>query len=384
MSKQDVALYAHWPFCLAKCPYCDFNSHVSSSVDHAVWRDRFGAELLRVADEIGKRRVTTIFFGGGTPSLMEPETVASVIDMADQLFGLSPDAEITLEANPTSAESKNFQGYRTAGVNRLSLGVQSLIDDELKKLGRMHTAREAIEAVELAQRIFSRTSFDLIYARPQQSLADWTEELAQAIHLATDHLSLYQLTIEPDTPFFELAKKGSLRTPEENAAADLYEATEDLCGAAGLLGYEISNYAAPGAESRHNLIYWRGQEYIGIGPGAHGRLRQGERWVATKSFSDPMTWLAANDLHTDSGPIGFEHWDDVSPEERAEEYLLMALRLEEGLSLAEHAKLGGRGLDLARIADLAAADLVELQGDRLRVKRQGRLLLNRIIAEIAA
>src|SRR5262252_8891286 len=264
-------LYVHWPFCLSKCPYCDFNSHVREAIDHERWRDALLLELDHYAADTPARRLTSIFFGGGTPSLMAPDTVAAVIERAARHWPFAPDIEITLEANPTSVEAGKFAGFRSAGVNRVSLGVQALNDADLKFLGRHHSAAEARAAIEIARRSFRRHSFDLIYARPGQSAAAWRAELAEAIALAGDHLSVYQLTIEPETVFGAAHRRGELQVPEEEDAAALYELTQELLGAAGLPAYEISNHARPGEESRHNLAYWRYRTYAGIGPGAHGR-----------------------------------------------------------------------------------------------------------------
>ncbi|MBL8665802.1 MAG: coproporphyrinogen III oxidase, partial [Candidatus Odyssella sp.] len=274
------ALYVHWPFCLSKCPYCDFNSHVRERVEEARWQRAYLAELERAAAETPGRVVTSVFFGGGTPSLMPPETAAAILARIRALWPVAPDAEITLEANPGAAEAARFRAFRAAGVNRLSIGVQALDDAALKFLGRRHVAAEALAAVERAAGIFPRYSFDLIYARPGQSVAAWREELARALRFAGDHLSVYQLTIEPGTAFHTAHARGDFALPDEDTAADLYEATRDLLGAAGLAAYEISNHARPGGESRHNLAYWRYADYAGIGPGAHGRLTLGDAKVA--------------------------------------------------------------------------------------------------------
>ncbi|HMK70520.1 MAG TPA: radical SAM family heme chaperone HemW, partial [Xanthobacteraceae bacterium] len=266
-------VYVHWPFCLAKCPYCDFNSHVRhASIDEARFVRAFAAEIAATAARVPGRNVSTIFFGGGTPSLMRPATVAAVLDAIARHWNVAADAEITIEANPTSVEAERFRGYRVAGVNRVSLGVQSLDDRALAALGRRHSAREALDAVAVARAVFDRYSFDLIYARPQQTPRDWARELRQALGEADEHLSLYQLTVEPDTPFAALHAAGKLAIPDADAARALYDTTQEICSRHGLPAYEISNHARPGGESRHNLIYWRAQEYAGIGPGAHGRL----------------------------------------------------------------------------------------------------------------
>src|SRR6266851_3957429 len=285
-------VYLHWPFCLSKCPYCDFNSHVRhAAIDEARFLRAFTTEIAATAARVPGRMVSTIFFGGGTPSLMQPATVGAILDAVARHWSIAPDAEITLEANPTSVEATRFRGYRAAGVNRVSLGVQALDDASLKELGRLHSAREALAAVAIARSVFERTSFDLIYARPRQTPAAWAAELRRAIAEAAEHLSLYQLTIEQDTPFFALHKAGKLVVPDEDAARALYDTTREICAGAGLPAYEVSNHARPGAECRHNLVYWRGHEYAGIGPGAHGRLDlDGERY-ATATEKRPEAWL---------------------------------------------------------------------------------------------
>jgi oxygen-independent coproporphyrinogen-3 oxidase len=285
-------LYVHWPFCQAKCPYCDFNSHVAARIDHARWREAYLKEIAVYAGLVPDRVLTSIFFGGGTPSLMEPETVAEVIAAARRAWPVANDLEVTLEANPTSVEAGRFAAYAEAGVSRVSLGIQALNDTDLQRLGRRHSVAEAIQAYEVARKFFNRTSFDLIYARQDQTLVDWRAELRLALDLAVDHLSLYQLTIEGGTAFGDRYAAGKLRgLPEEDLAADMYEATQDICGTAGLEGYEVSNHAKPGAESRHNLIYWRYGDYVGIGPGAHGRLTLNGQRHATEAWRAPGKWL---------------------------------------------------------------------------------------------
>ena len=292
-SATAFGVYVHWPFCAAKCPYCDFNSHVRHQpVDEARFAAALGRELAYFAALTPARNVTSIFLGGGTPSLMRPETVGSVLDAIAGNWTVAPDAEVTLEANPSSVEQQRFRGYRAAGVNRVSLGVQSLRDDALKALGRIHDAAEARRAIELARAMFPRLSFDLIYARPEQSLADWAAELRAALLLAADHLSLYQLTIEPETPFARLHAAGKLRVPDSDAAADLYALTQEITEEAGLPAYEVSNHAAAGAESRHNVTYWRYRDYVGVGPGAHGRITTNGVKLATATERHPETWLA--------------------------------------------------------------------------------------------
>ena len=364
----DLALYVHWPFCAAKCPYCDFNSHVAASIDHDAWRRAYLAEIARVRALTGPRRLTSIFFGGGTPSLMQPATVAAVIDAACTAWN-PQDVEITLEANPTSAEAGAFQGFALAGVTRLSLGVQALNDADLAALGRRHSASEALAALGLARRIFARTSFDLIYARQDQSLGAWQAELGRALALGPDHLALYQLTIEPGTPFARRAAAGGLRgLPDDDLGADLYAATQQITEAAGLPAYEVSNHARPGAESRHNLAYWRSADWAGIGPGAHGRLTLDGARVATEAARDPAAWLA--------DPAGAETLSLLPPEERDVERLLMGLRLREGIDL-------GPCTTEFREATLAAAarlpDQLTVAGERLTLTAAGRPLLDAVL-----
>jgi len=374
-------VYLHWPFCRAKCPYCDFNSHVVRDVDHAAWAGALLAEMRHVRTLTGPRRADTVFFGGGTPSLMAPATVARLIEGVERLWGLAPGAEITLEANPTSAEAGRFRAYAGAGVNRLSMGVQALDDADLAALGRQHSVAEALAAFDLARAVFDRVSFDLIYARMGQSPAAWEAELSRALELAVDHLSLYQLTIEPGTPFHALHARGRLRVPEEEPAAEMYALTRELTAAAGLPAYEISNHARPGAESRHNLIYWRGGDWAGIGPGAHGRITgaDGVR-RATETLADPALWRAAvADRGHALAPV-----ETLTPEDRGAEYLMMALRLAEGADPGRFARLAGRDLPPARIARLAVAGMVELRRDRLVATPPGRLLLDAILADLLA
>jgi oxygen-independent coproporphyrinogen-3 oxidase len=326
----DLALYIHWPFCLSKCPYCDFNSHVRDKIPQARTVAALRAELAFEAARIGKRRLTSIFFGGGTPSLLDPENVAALIGDATRLFSPADDVEITLEANPTSIEAGRFAGYRDAGVNRVSIGVQSLNEAALRFLGREHSAAQAVKAVELGAKIFPRISFDLIYARPEQSLAAWRAELDLALNLAADHLSLYQLTIEAGTKFATLYGRGAFALPDEELAAALYDATAEAAARFGLRQYEISNYAVPGGESRHNLSYWRYQDYAGIGPGAHGRLSLGGTLYATSRHRAPEVWA---DL-VEANSTGVTVEEVVTTQEQAQEALLMGLRLTEGVSMA--------------------------------------------------
>jgi len=375
-------IYLHWPFCASKCPYCDFNSHVRHG---GVDEPRFAAALVReletTAGRTARRRPDSVFFGGGTPSLMSPATVAAVLEAVDRLWGLDAAAEITLEANPTSVEAGRFSGYRAAGVNRVSLGVQALDDAALAALGRRHSADEARRAVALAQSIFPRVSFDLIYARPGMTAAVWEAELAAALAIGTDHLSLYQLTIEEGTPFAALHASGKLHVPDDDTAADLYELTQSLCAAAGMPAYEVSNHARPGQESRHNLVYWRGGAYVGAGPGAHGRLEHGRARRATAAEKHPERWLAA----VEAGGHGHVVDAPVDPAERADELLLMGLRLSEGVDLARHARYAGAAIPAARIAPLLGDGLVVwTPAGRLAATPRGRLVLNTLIAALAA
>jgi putative oxygen-independent coproporphyrinogen III oxidase len=375
-------VYVHWPFCLSKCPYCDFNSHVRHApIDEARFARAFAREIETTAARTGGREVTSIFLGGGTPSLMQPGTVGHVLDAIARHWRVAPDAEVTLEANPTSVEATRFRGYRSAGVNRVSLGVQALDDASLKTLGRLHSAREALDAVRIARSAFDRTSFDLIYARPGQTPQMWADELKQAISETAEHLSLYQLTIEAETPFFGLHAAGKLATPDENTARALYDVTQEVCALEGLPSYEISNHARPGAECRHNLVYWRGHEYAGIGPGAHGRLDIGGVRHAIATEKRPETWL----MRVEASGHGVITDDTLNSEERADEFLLMGLRLAEGIDPARYTALAGRALDPRRVAQLReeGAIVVDPNG-RLRVTQAGFPVLDAVVADLAA
>ena len=372
-------VYVHWPFCAAKCPYCDFNSHVRTSIDEDGWVDGILSELDWVAQHQSERPVVeTIFFGGGTPSLMSGQSVGSVLQKIAALWPMANDPEITLEANPASADAARFADYRAAGVNRVSLGVQALNDEDLKKLGRLHDVAEAKAALKLAMAKFSRVSLDLIYARPDQTDAAWREELKQALSFGTDHLSLYQLTIEPETPYALLHKNGQLQILDEDIAAGLYETTHELTEAAGLPAYEISNHARLGQESRHNLIYWRYGDYAGVGPGAHGRVSLGGNRTATAAIKLPERW---RDTVTKNGQ-GFFEQVAISHEEAAREHLLMNLRLTEGLDLAGYEQRWGARPDAVKIAALTQQGLLIREGDVLTATPSGRLLLNRVIEEL--
>ena len=375
-------VYVHWPFCLSKCPYCDFNSHVRhTAIDEERFARAFAREIETTAARVPGRQVSSIFLGGGTPSLMAPRTVGAILDAIGRHWRVVPDVEVTLEANPTSVEATRFAGYRAAGVNRVSLGVQALDDVSLKALGRLHSAREALDAVAIARRAFDRYSFDLIYARPGQTPAMWANELKLAIAEAAEHLSLYQLTIEEDTPFFGLHAMGKLQTPDEAVARALYDMTQEVCAAHGLPAYEISNHARPGAECRHNLVYWRGEEYAGIGPGAHGRLDiNGER-QATATDRRPEAWL----MRVEANGHGILTDDRLNSVERADEFLLMGLRLAEGIDPERYASLAGRALDPRRIAVLREEGAIAVEADgRLRVTQAGFPVLDAVVADLAA
>ena len=380
--QQAFGVYVHWPFCLSKCPYCDFNSHVRHA---AIDEERFARALAReieiTAARSGARDVSSIFLGGGTPSLMRPETVGAVLDAVGKHWRVAADVEVTLEANPTSVEATRFAGYRTAGVNRVSLGVQALSDAALKDLGRLHSVREALDAVAIARKSFERYSFDLIYARTDQTPQAWAGELALAIKEAAEHLSLYQLTIEEGTPFFGLHAAGKLKTPDEATARALYDVTQDVCGRHGLPAYEISNHARKGAECRHNLIYWRGEEYAGIGPGAHGRLDVAGRRHATATEKRPESWL----MRVEANGHGVVTDDVLNGVERADEFLLMGLRLTEGIDPKRYAALSGRPLDEQRIAMLKEEGAIAVDADgRLRVTQAGFPVLDAVVADLAA
>jgi oxygen-independent coproporphyrinogen-3 oxidase len=418
-STTPFGVYVHWPFCAQKCPYCDFNSHVRfGGWDEARFLAAYKREIDGIADLIGARTVSSIFFGGGTPSLMQPATTAAILDHIAKRWDIASDAEITLEANPNSVEAARFRGFREAGVNRVSIGVQSLRDEELRKLGRIHTVAEAKTALDVARSTFDRFSFDLIYARPKQTAEDWRAELTEALSLACDHLSLYQLTIEPDTPYAALHAVGKLVIPDDDAARALYEITDELTAAGGLSAYEVSNYARPGAESRHNLLYWRYGEYAGIGPGAHGRiLVEGQR-RATVTEKNPEAWAA----RVEATGTGVVETTELTRAEQADEMLLMGLRLSEGVDLDQLAALGGVRPDARAIDDLVALGLLNIfgladgpwpvaiphSGDRdviracagpglapeafagqatpparIRATRAGRLVLNAVVAKLA-
>ena len=381
-TESAFGVYIHWPFCLSKCPYCDFNSHVRhAAIDEKRYVSAFTAEIAATAARAPGRTVSTIFFGGGTPSLMQPATVGAILDAVGKHWSIAPDAEVTLEANPTSVEATRFKGYRAAGINRVSLGVQALDDDALKSLGRTHTAQEALAAVAIARAAFERYSFDLIYARPGQTPEAWSAELKRAIAQAGEHLSLYQLTVEADTPFAALHAAGKLNVPGEDAGRDFYDTTQAVCADAGLPAYEISNHARPGSECRHNLVYWRGHEYAGIGPGAHGRLDiDGERH-AIETERRPEAWL----MRVESLGHGVVGDDTLLRSQMADEFLLMGLRLAEGIDPARYERLAGRALDPRRIQILQQEGAIELTpGGKLRVTLSGFPVLDAVVADLAA
>ena len=375
-------VYVHWPFCAAKCPYCDFNSHVRHKpVDQTTFVEAYTREIAHMASLAPEREVTSVFFGGGTPSLMEPDTVGTIMGSIAAHWPVAADAEITLEANPSSVEARRFKGYRQRGVNRLSLGVQSLDDEQLKFLGRLHTADEAREAIELAREIFPRLSFDMIYARPGQTLDGWRSELEEAISLAADHLSLYQLTIEAGTPFFDLHRKGRLIVPDHDLAADLYELTAEVTEKHGLPSYEISNYARSGAESLHNLTYWRYHDYAGIGPGAHGRLTVNGHKLATACERNPEAWWQQVMVEGH----GMRETEQLLETEAADEFLLMGLRLREGIDPARFEAIAERPLNPDIIRTLAFQRLIETSdAGRLRATQQGALVLDAVVADLAS
>jgi oxygen-independent coproporphyrinogen-3 oxidase len=375
-------LYVHWPFCLAKCPYCDFNSHVRPRIDQARFAAALRRELATEAERLGRRRLTSVFFGGGTPSLMDPSTVGALLDDAARYFDPADDLEVTLEANPTSVEAGRLVGFRAAGVNRVSIGIQSLDETALRMLGRQHSAGEAVAALTLAARLFPRVSFDLIYARPGQQIADWRAELRAALAITADHLSLYQLTIEPATPFEALHRQGKIVLPDEDTAVALYDATEEECARAGLLAYEISNYARPGEESRHNLAYWRYLDYAGIGPGAHGRVTVGGSLHATRRHRAPEPWAE----RVEAGGTGLTTDEPVAAEERAREALLMGLRLAEGIELARFEARTGQTLaqsvDAGVMERCIAEGYLTLTPERLVATREGRIRLDSLLSAL--
>ncbi|MGB3278859.1 MAG: radical SAM family heme chaperone HemW [Pseudorhodobacter sp.] len=372
-------LYLHWPFCQSKCPYCDFNSHVSAQVDQSRWEAAFLTEIDRLGAEAHGRVLQTIFFGGGTPSLMDPSLINAIIERARATWVLANDVEITMEANPGSVEAGRFAAYREAGVNRVSIGVQALNDTDLKALGRLHSVEEAKAAVRLAQATFDRVSFDLIYARQKQTLEAWQAELAEALSLANGHLSLYQLTIEDGTAFGDRFRRGLLRgLPNEDLGADMYLATQDMTGAAGYASYEVSNYAKRDQESRHNNIYWSAGDYLGVGPGAHGRLSLGGSRFATEAISNPNAWLLSVELGKSA-----EKRQAIDAQEQGQEFLIMGLRREAGIDVDRYAKLTGKLLPPERVEELLSLGMIRVTPNRLVVTPKGRLVLNAIIEKLS-
>ncbi len=372
-------LYIHWPFCQAKCPYCDFNSHVVSSIDQERWKRAYLGEISRVGAETPDRVLTSVFFGGGTPSLMDPDTIAAILEAVVETWTPANDIEITLEANPTSVEAKRFGAYRDAGVNRVSIGVQALDDTDLKALGRLHSVDEALKALDIARSTFSRVSFDLIYARQRQSLDAWRAELGQALALRADHLSLYQLTIEEGTAFGDRFARGKLLgLPDEDLGADMYFLTQEMCDAAGLPAYEISNHARGGAESRHNLIYWQGGDYAGIGPGAHGRLSMGRTRYGTTTPLAPTTWLH----QVEKTGTGDDDRFVITSEEQAAEYLMMSLRLASGMDPVRYETIAKREINIYKINTLVDSGFLEIKDRHLRATSRGRPVLNAVIREL--
>lgn len=369
-------VYIHWPFCAAKCPYCDFNSHVVRSIDHAAWRDAYLEEIRKAAEQTSGRVVHTVFFGGGTPSLMEPWVVADIIDAIRKHWPTANDMEITLEANPGSVEAQRFADFRSGGVNRISMGIQALNDADLRRLGRIHSADEARAAFDIARKTFDRVSFDLIYGRQKQTLAEWETELKQALNMAIDHLSLYQLTIEQGTAFGDRYNAGKLAgLPDEDRAADMFTLTRDICADFGMPAYEVSNHARDGAQSRHNLIYWRYGDYVGIGPGAHGRLTIDGQRFATEAPSNPKRWL--EDLRQLPNVA-------LTGEDQANEFLLMGLRLTEGVDLSRFEALSGRSVAPDALKNLSELGLLDQRDQRISVTEQGVSVLNGVLRELLA
>jgi len=374
-------VYIHWPFCLHKCPYCDFNSHVSRETDQTRWKNALLSDIRRSAEELPNRRVDTIFFGGGTPSLMPPETVSAVISEIRKVWQVSDTAEISLEANPTSVEAGRFSAYADAGVNRISMGIQALNDTDLKRLGRMHSVAEAKTAFEIARKQFDHVSFDLIYARQGQTLAQWDAELNEALNMAVDHLSLYQLTIENGTRFGDLYAKGNLRgLPNDELAADMYFKTQEVCENHGLPAYETSNHANPGAESRHNLIYWRYGDYVGIGPGAHGRITRNGQKFATETYQMPDQWLHA----VEKTGWGRSAVEQVSEQDQASEYLMMSMRLAEGSDMERYANLNNAALNTATLDRLQTDGFITFGNKMVKTTHAGRPILNEILRQLLA
>ncbi|MCT4369743.1 coproporphyrinogen III oxidase [Yangia mangrovi] len=371
-------LYVHWPFCEAKCPYCDFNSHVVRSIDQTRWADALSSEVRRYGEMTSGRILNSIYFGGGTPSLMEPATVQAVLDAAKEHWTWANDIEITLEANPRSVEVSKFEGFHEAGVNRVSMGIQSLRPDDLRRLGRLHDVDEAIVALETAKSVFKRVNFDLIYARENQTLKGWETELREALDLAADHLSLYQLTIEEGTMFWERAQRGQMKKlPDEDLAADMFLATQEITSNAGYAPYEVSNHALPGAQSRHNLVYWRGGDYVGVGPGAHGRVTVNGIRHATEAWKMPGAWIEKAEAgRADSV------FDPLGSEDIMTEFVMMGLRLSEGISLSRLAEISPKPLPAHKLTELRDLGLIWRNRDLIGATTEGRLVLNGVISEL--
>ena len=382
VASEKLAVYFHWPFCLSKCPYCDFNSHVSSNINHDHWRRAFLAEIRRMASWIGGRNVTSIFFGGGTPSLMAPKTVAAILDEVAKQWTVDERPEITLEANPTSSDSATFRDFHSAGINRLSLGIQALQDDALKFLGRTHSAAEGLIAAEIGASVFSRISIDLIYGRPKQSTEDWHRELKSALELVDDHISVYQLTIEKGTPFYDLHRRGTLELPTDKKAEGLYETTQKVLNEAGLPSYEISNHARPGGESRHNLAYWRYQDYLGIGPGAHSRIVVNSKMLAIEQFRTPKRWLQSTEQETGATLSKTA----LSQAQSIQEMVMMGLRLKNGLNKTWFEDRTGvklvDAINFPATMNLESAGLIINQKEQLRLTPLGLMVLNSVLAKI--
>jgi len=380
----SFGIYVHWPFCLSKCPYCDFNSHVHASIDHEAWAENYLKEIAYTADMTKGRKVDTVFFGGGTPSLMKPQTVEKILNAIRSHWSVSNDYEVTLEANPTSSEAEKFRDFKLAGVNRLSLGIQSLREEDLKFLGRTHDAAQAKAAIAMASDIYERFSFDLIYARPQQKIDDWRQELDEALSLGPDHISLYQLTIEQNTPFYIRHARGEFQIPQEEIAADFYDATNELMAEGGFDAYEVSNYARTGQESRHNLIYWRYGDYAGIGPGAHGRLTINGEKFATRSHRAPDIWMEKTGVQGHA----YHPFEKIGPEQRLQEALMMGLRLAEGVPYTRlEQEYGGDPFEIlsrAKIEKLQNESLLHQDADRLRATQEGRKCLNGVLRFLLA
>ncbi|MBM7067276.1 radical SAM family heme chaperone HemW [Actibacterium sp. 188UL27-1] len=378
MADQGFGLYLHWPFCQAKCPYCDFNSHVVAQIDQTAWAEAYGQQIEYFGELTKGRILNSVYFGGGTPSLMDVAVVDAVLDKIRATWSLANDIEVTLEANPTSVEADRFRDYRMAGVNRVSMGIQALRDADLRALGRLHSVSEALAAFDIARRIFDRVSFDLIYARQDQSLAAWEAELTEALALSADHLSLYQLTIEDGTAFADRFNAGKLRgLPAEDLSADMYELTQNLCEASGLPSYEVSNHAAHGAQSQHNLIYWRGGDWVGIGPGAHGRLTMADGRHGTQTDLSPQIWLE----HCRQDPARPTYWEPILPAGHLTERLMMGLRLNEGVVLDNNFR---RQINSCKVKYLLELGLLCEKNDRLITTRKGRLVLNSVLSELLA